>query len=177
MKLHIGCGNKYLPGWKHVDVINAPHIDYLTNAQDLSMIENESIEEIYACHVLEHFGRKEINAVLEEWNRVMIKGGVLRIAVPDFEKIALVYQKNKDLNELMGLLYDGQNYDYNYHYQCFDFDRIKVLLGEANFSEVKRYNWKEFLPEGFDDFSRAYLPHMDFANGVLMSLNIIARKS
>lgn len=177
MKLHIGCGNKYLPGWKHVDVINAPHIDYLTNAQDLSMIENESIEEIYACHVLEHFGRKEINAVLEEWNRVMIKGGVLRIAVPDFEKIALVYQKNKDLNELMGLLYGGQNYDYNYHYQCFDFDRIKVLLGEANFFEVKRYKWEEFLPEGFDDFSRAYLPHMDFANGVLMSLNIIARKS
>jgi len=28
----------------------------------------------------------------------------------------------------------------------------------------------------FDDFSKAYLPHMDKENGILMSLNVLAWK-
>lgn len=75
MKLHIGCGDKYLPGYKHLDIIDREHIDYITNADDLSMIEDETVDEIYACHVLEHFDRNNINNVLLEWNRVIKKGG------------------------------------------------------------------------------------------------------
>ena len=39
MKLHIGCGDKYLPGYKHLDIIEREHIDYITSADDLSMIK------------------------------------------------------------------------------------------------------------------------------------------
>ena len=62
MKLHIGCGEKFLPGYKHLDVREYPHIDYVTKADDLSMFADESIEEIYACHVLEHFPRAAMKA-------------------------------------------------------------------------------------------------------------------
>ena len=34
MKIHVGCGEKYLPGYKHIDARNFEHVDYVTN--DLS---------------------------------------------------------------------------------------------------------------------------------------------
>ncbi len=77
----------------------------------------------------------------------------------------------------MGLLYGGQDYEYNYHYCTFDFQLLKEKLEHAGFTDIERYDWKEFLPDGYDDFSRAYLPYMDFENGRLMSLNVKARKA
>lgn len=61
MKLHIGCGERYLPGWKHLDARKFPHVDYVTDKlDDLNMFADNSVSEIYACHVLEHFTRNEI---------------------------------------------------------------------------------------------------------------------
>jgi len=159
-----------------MDIIKRPHIDYICSAVSLSFLEDSCVEEIYASHVLEHFKRNEIAKVLLEWNRVMTIGGVLRIAVPDFKAIAEEYIQNKDLNSLMGLLYGGQNYEYNFHYQAYDYDRIKILLEEAGFIDICKYDWFKFLPSDYDDYSKAYLPHMDFINGRLMSLNIEAKK-
>jgi len=63
-----------------------------------------------------------------------------------------------------------------YHYTTFDFGYLKELLEKSGFQSIKRYDWKEFLPDDYDDYSRSYFPHMDFENGRLMSLNVIARK-
>lgn len=178
MKLHIGCGYRNLPGYKHYDIRKLDdHIDYVGSADDLSQFSDNSIEEIYACHLLEHFGRNQVNNVLKEWYRVLKnRGGVLRIAVPDFGAVAEEYAVTHDLTPLLGLLYGGQNYEYNFHYMTFDFDSLRKKLEEVGFVDVMRYDWQDFLPEGYDDCSRAYLPHMDFESGRLMSLNIIARK-
>lgn len=76
MKLHIGCGERNLPGWKHFDIRKVDdHIDFVGTADDLSQFEDDSIEEIYACHILEHFGRHEVDRVLMEWTRVLVRGG------------------------------------------------------------------------------------------------------
>lgn len=179
MKLHIGCGEKYLPGYKHLDARKFPHVDYVTDdLSNLSMFENNTIEEIYACHILEHFTREEMESgiILKEWYRILKDGGILRIAVPNFEAIVDEYLSSKNLDSLMGLLYGGQDYEYNFHFQTYDFNRISHLLKNIGFSEIKTYDWKDFLPKDYDDFSRAYIPHMDFKNGRLMSLNIIAIK-
>ena len=101
---------------------------------------------------------------------------MLRIAVPNFEAIVEEYMSSKNLELVMGLLYGGQNYEYNFHYQAYDFKRLSELLRRAGFSDIKRYDWREFLPKDYDDFSRAYLPHMDFEHGRLMSLNVVAVK-
>lgn len=177
MKLHIGCGERNLTGYKHYDIrkINK-HIDYVGKAEDLSKFDDESVDEIYACHLLEHFGRWKVEEVLKEWNRVLVRGGVLRIAVPDFEAVAQEYTENHNLEKLMGLLYGGQDYDYNYHYGTFDFTYLKEKLQKSGFGKIERYDWKDFLSEGYDDCSRAYLPHMDIEHGRLMSLNVVAVK-
>jgi len=177
IKLHIGCGTRNLPGWKHFDIRKIDeHIDFVGAADDLSRFADNSIGEIYACHILEHFGRHQTNSVLVEWTRVLVRGGVLRIAVPDFEAIVAEYSENKKISSVLGLLYGGQDYEYNYHYVGFDFEDLKTRLEACGLTQVERYDWRDFLPEGYDDCSRAYLPHMDFENGRLMSLNVIARK-
>jgi len=176
MKLHIGCGKKYLPGYKHLDVIDYDHIDFICDARHLKMIETESVSEIYACHVLEHVESNEVAEVLREWRRVLKSGGIIRIAVPNFESIVEEYKVTKNLMLFQGLLFGGQTYDYNFHHVAFDYSMLTTLLEEAGFSDVNRYNWQDFLPEDYDDYSRAYLPHMDFDDGRLMSLNVLAMK-
>ena len=148
----------------------------MLDLKNLDVFSDYSADEIYACHVLEHFGRFEINEVLSEWNRVLKKEGVLRLAVPNFEEIVKEFLENNDVNTLMGLLYGGQDYEYNFHKYCFTFDSLKKLLEDNGFYNVKLYDWQDFLPAGYDDFSRSYLPHMNFENGRLMSLNVTANK-
>ncbi len=177
MKLHIGCGPKNLPSWKHYDIRKIDdHIDYVGSADDLSIFADNSIEEIYACHLLEHFGRHKVDNVLREWFRVLVHKGTIHIAVPDFSAIVEVYNKNHNVQEVMGLLFGGQDYPNNFHYCTFDYTLLSEKLLTIGFVDIERYNWRDFLPEGYDDFSRAYLPHMDFQNGTLMSLNVKAIK-
>ena len=38
-KLHIGCGDRYIPGFIHIDVRKLPHVDYVTSADKLDMFK------------------------------------------------------------------------------------------------------------------------------------------
>ncbi len=200
MKLHIGCGEKFLPGWKHLDARKFLHVDYVTNKLDkLDMFADNSVAEIYACHLIEHMPRSRIRnasvdggivnllsvkvdggineiSVLCEWYRILKPGGILRIAVPDFEAVVEEYLSSKNLDKLQSFLHGGSKYELDFHYQTYDFKRLSDLLTDAGFSDVKRYDWREFLPQDYDDYSRSYLPHMDFEHGRLMSLNVVATK-
>jgi len=44
------------------------------------------------------------------------------------------------------------------------------------FCDVRVYDWKSTEHFYVDDYSQAYLPHMDKTNGKLMSLNVEATK-
>jgi len=125
--------------------------------------------------MLEHIKRQEIIGLLLEWNRILNIGGILRIAVPDFEKVVKMYLKNKDISQLIGFLSGGQKDDYDVHYLNFDIHILEKLLKACGFDNIERYNANDFLGEK-DDYSKSYLPHMDIENGELMSLNIICKK-
>jgi predicted SAM-dependent methyltransferase len=176
MKLHLGCGNKFIPGYTHIDIVPHEHIDHVSSIDNLSFIQNNSVEVIYTCHVLEHFKRSQTKSVLTEWFRILTPGGILRLSVPDFESICKVYSKTKDINLVIGPLFGGQTYLYNIHYNIFDFQSLSALLRDVGFKSVQKYD--PFLTEhaSVDDYSRAYIPHMDFQNGTCISLNVEATK-
>ncbi len=175
-RLHIGCGNRYIPGFIHIDVRKLPHVDYVTSADKLDMFEDNSADLIYSCHMLEHLRKDELESVLKEWQRVLKSGGVLRVAVPDFEKVAEVYLKMEDLKSVKGLLLGRQDYPENTHYTVFDFSYLSEVLEKAGFKNIHRYDWRQTIHKDYDDFSQAYLPHMDKEHGTLMSLNVEAEK-
>lgn len=176
MKLHLGCGKRYIPGYVHIDAIDYPHIDHIATIDNLSFLPDNSIEVIYNCHVLEHFKRKEVDHVLKEWHRILKPGGLLRIAVPDFEKICEIYQLYKSLDMVIGALFGRGDYLYNIHYNVFDMDNLKKSLEMAGFENVGRYDWRETEHSLVDDYSQAYIPHMDKENGILISLNVQCNK-
>ena len=105
MKIHLGCGKRSLPGFVHVDLLDAPHIDYRHDVRTLPMFGDDSAELIYACHVLEYFDGPEALDVLREWRRVLATTGVLRVAVPDFAALAEVYRETSNLALIHGPLY------------------------------------------------------------------------
>ena len=176
MKLHLGCGKRYIPGYVHIDAVDYPHIDHVASIDNLSFISDLSIEVIYNCHVLEHFKRKEVERVLHEWFRVLKPGGVLRISVPDFAKLSEVYQRYGKLDMVIGALFGRGDYLYNIHYNVFDFDSLSEALKKAGFNNMQRYDWRKTEHAEMDDYSQAYIPHMDKENGTLISLNVECTK-
>ena len=58
-KLHLGCGERYLSSFIHVDINKLDHVDIVTSVDNLDMFEDDSIDEIYSSHVLEYFDKFE----------------------------------------------------------------------------------------------------------------------
>jgi predicted SAM-dependent methyltransferase len=178
MKLHLGCGPRYIPGFVHVDAQPALHVDIVGPVEDLPM-EDASVSLIYASHVLEHFGRYAYRAVLAEWFRVLKPGGILRLSVPDFAVCAAIYYENglaDGLSGLVGLIIGGQRNEHDFHKMIFDEDFLRRDLLTLGFSEVRRWDWRTTEHTAIDDYSQAYLPHLDKETGRLMSLNLEAVK-
>lgn len=176
VKLHLGCGKRYIPGFCHIDIRKFPHIDYVASIDKLDMFEGNSVDLVYASHLLEHFQRDKIEEVLREWYRVLKKGGTVRLAVPDFEKLTEVYQETGDLKLILGPLVGGQDYPENTHYTVFDYNFLSEFLKEAGFKNICRWDWRKTIHKDYDDFSQAYIPHMDKEKGTLISLNVQAEK-
>lgn len=178
-KLHLGCGPKHIPGFFHVDILDYPHIDKKALVTDLSFIEDDQVELIYAAHLLEHFGREEFRSVLAEWFRVLAPGGVLRLAVPDFGAVAKLYVAGEiegGLQTFIGLVMGGQRDEYDFHKVIFDEAFLSQALKQTGFKEVRTWDWRATEHSSLDDYSQAYLPHMDKENGTLVSLNLEAVK-
>jgi len=107
MKLNIGSGKTTRPGYTSWDIIDG-HSAYPLDLPDAS------VDAIYASHILEHFGHREVLPVLREWVRVLVPGGLLQVAVPNFDQVIVEYQNgNRDMVEMW--LMGGQTNQYDQH--------------------------------------------------------------
>jgi len=175
MKLHLGCGERYLEGFVHIDLAKYDHIDYEMPVNNLEIFPENSIDVIYASHVIEYFDREEVKSVLEEWNRVLKENGVLRLAVPNFPQLIKVYETSGDLSKILGPLYGKWRIDKEniYHRTVYDEKSLTIILEETGFRNIRKWDWKTvFNDYDFDDHSQAYFPHMDKENGIHVSLNL-----
>jgi hypothetical protein len=80
------------------------------------------------------------------------------------------------LDLIVGSLYGRQDYPENFHYITFTYKSLKTILESIGFRDVHRYDWRDTIHNDYDDYSQAYVPHMDKENGILVSLNIEAKK-
>lgn len=177
IKLHLGCGNVRLPGYVNIDAQKSAAAEKIGNVRELDYAD-ASVDMIYSCAVIEHFGRHEWKDVLSEWARVLKPGGLLRISTMDFEACVERYREKRHLPELLGLLIGGQKDNYDWHGMIFDYSVLAAGLEKTGFSNMRRYDWREteLGEKDIDDFSQAYLPHMDKDHGRLMMLNVEAER-
>jgi predicted SAM-dependent methyltransferase len=180
LRIHLGCGRRFIPGYVHVDIADFPHIDHRAAIDELPMFTDAAADLIYCCHAFEYFDRDQGTAVLKEWRRVLRPGGVLRLAVPDFEALCTLYSRTGDIGLVLGPLYGrmtigtGTGAQLIYHRTVYDFASLERMCLEAGFRACRRYDWRATDHRGVDDFSQAYYPHMDKENGLLISLNVEA---
>lgn len=174
-KLHLGCGKNYIPGWTNLDLFSSVKADVYADISALPF-DRGSFDLIYASHVLEHVQRHTVVATLSHWRDLLKDGGVLRLAVPNFEKVAAWYDKTGNLDDVMGLLYGGQNHPKNNHFVTFDNKTLERDLKRAGFVTVRPWNWRNTEHAEYDDYAACYLPHMNKENGLLMSLNLEGMK-
>jgi len=177
-RLHLGCGNIHIPGWCNVDVMKTGAVDLVLDISLLTGIAENSVKQIYYCHVLEHFAHDDVRLILARWHAVLCPGGEIRISVPDLDAITRIYQTNISHFNVPGhqpwiaLIYGGQKDQYDFHKTGFNFCWLKYLLEAAGFSGVERYpNTPHFIPGAIDN-SLALAPF-----GEYISLNIMARKA
>jgi len=190
MKLHLGCNKRFLSGYTHIDLAEYQHINFKHDIRTLPMINTDSVDEIYASHVIDYFDRVEIIDILKEWYRVIKPGGIIRLAVPDFEAMATIYINNKrkgnndpkktfPLNgtDILFGRWEVKGYGFIYHKAAYDFLILEDLLKDIGFKNVKRWEFDEVFKDhiNYDDYAQAYIPHMD-KNGTLISLNVEAEK-
>ena len=169
MKLHIG-GKQIKDGWKILNIQKLDGVDFVGSISDLSQFDNDSIEEIYASHVVEHVDQKNIKKTLNGIYRILKEGGKFYISVPDLDVLCKIFINDKAPPKVkfhvMRMMFGSQTDEYDYHYFGWNFLFMKDFLIESGFKKVERV--KSFSI--FNDTSD-YAPY-----GVPISLNVIAYK-
>ena len=102
VKINMGCGwRNFGTDWIHIDGGDYEHLDY-KDITLLKQFKDNSVDLIYASHVIEYFDRKQVINILKEWQRVLKPSGILRVAVPDFKSMASLYlSKNYKLRSTL----------------------------------------------------------------------------
>ncbi|MEO7318925.1 MAG: methyltransferase domain-containing protein [Chthoniobacteraceae bacterium] len=91
--LNVGCGHRFSrdPRWVNIDLVPAgPEVRPVDAAIGLPFLDN-TFAAVYHSHVLEHLDGGAGRKLLRECFRVLQPGGVVRVVVPDLERIATGY--------------------------------------------------------------------------------------
>lgn len=109
--LNVGCGSQFHPAWVNVDLVtNNPSVMAYDIRKGLPFAD-DSFDAVYHSHVLEHLRPDEGAQLIKECGRVLRHGGVMRIVVPDLERIAKLYLEMLE-KAWMGDQQAALNYDW-----------------------------------------------------------------
>ena len=87
MKLHLGCGSKKLEGWVNIDSVPDYSPDLVHNLRNRLPYENNSVDEVLAEDILEHFDKYERYFIFFDWIRVLKLNGTITVQVPNFRAV------------------------------------------------------------------------------------------
>ena len=142
--LHLGCGRFYFDEFINVDGNFFRKNDVWLDMRNKFPFNDNSIDAIYCCHVLEHFYPDELEHVLFECFRVLKPGSGIRVVVPDLKLCVNKYIENdenwftefpRSYCSIGGklcniLLSDGA------HRLVFDFSHLGEVLQKAGFVNI-----------------------------------------
>ena len=172
--IHLGCGDIASPEFINVDVRPAPHVHYVRDVRDLSIFPDNHADLVYASHLLEHIRHNALRKTLWEWRRVLKQGGVLRLSVPDFDKILHIYESSaRDINSIHGPLMGSEDHKYNMHYSVFNYRYLADKLREVGFREVRQWDPYRVTNHNFKDWANSGIVWERKAFAVSLNLEAI----
>ena len=127
VKLNIGAGQTVIDGFAPIDRRLG------SEAYPLTQYADNSVDEIRASHILEHFSFREVRPVLAEWVRGLKPGGRIRSAVPDFDWICAHSNDPLATFYLMG----GQIDENDFHKSVFRHRGLEELMRAVGLINVR----------------------------------------
>src|ERR1700676_4603594 len=89
--LNVGCGYRFHLAWENVDFQPTGPSVRVCNLRKGIPYPEATFDVVYHSHVLEHFPKSMALGFLRDCHRVLKEGGVIRVVVPDLERIARLY--------------------------------------------------------------------------------------
>jgi predicted SAM-dependent methyltransferase len=137
VRLHVGSGDKYFPGWVNCDL----HGEQDMNCDVVTLpFESSYADEIHAYHVIEHLHRKQATEAVSEWYRVLKGGGRVVLEMPCLDKIVdLIKSGERNMRlTLFGLFGDPRDPKPDMlHKWCYSQSEMTELLTGVGFRDVK----------------------------------------
>ncbi len=130
--LNVGCGRQFHPEWENIDLESvSPHVKPhdVTNGLPYA---SDSLDVVYHSHILEHLKPEKGRELIDECFRVLRPGGVLRIVVPDLERIANLYLRMHDK------AWKGDERA-EIHYRWMKLELLDQLVRETSGGQMGRY--------------------------------------
>jgi len=138
LKLNLGCGDEILEGYVNCDLYG-DKADMIFDAATIPFPDN-SINEIRAYHLIEHFNFMEGLQVLKEWFRVLKPEGKLVLETPDLLNTCDQFVKSTE-NEriiLYGHFFAWPWIPGQAHYFLYTESQMNWSLEEIGFKNIKR---------------------------------------
>jgi len=149
MKLNLGCGSTKLTDVVNVDMSDEVNPDMKFDIRGKFPFENDSVDEVYLFHTIEHIEKRYHSGLFLEINRVLKTGGILLVSYPEFGRILQNWLDNKSGKREFweATIYGRQLYPGDYHVAAIDKIYLSLKLTEFSFIVEK------MLPETGDDFN------------------------
>lgn len=102
-----------------------------------------SFDNAFSAHVIEHLYRRDAKACLAEVRRVLCPGGLLRIGVPDLDRVVRSYDPRQPERLLKAIYETDQERDKNRHHWMYNEVSLASLLAETGFGDIRRCAFRE----------------------------------
>lgn len=144
LKIHLGCGEKYLDGYINIDyppkehAVMRPKADMFADITQLQFPDN-TVDEIRLHHVFEHFSRVEALGLLIRWHRWLRVGGKIHIETPDLEGSAKTILSNAPFKHKTAAarhLAGDQTDHWAYHVDHWFPERFAATLSHLGFEDI-----------------------------------------
>lgn len=176
-KINVGSGLSWkFKNWETLDNGSGKYKEkwqHKGKCWDTKLLSN-TYDVVFTSHMLEHIPHFRLEKTISEFNRILKTNGVLRIVVPDLEKVTKAYvNKNKNFftksvhyTDHLGiggsfvskLISPGKNtlaisremdeifggYAHIYH---FDYEMLKILLKKWGFGKIRNPRFSESIDE------------------------------
>jgi len=140
--LDLGCGALKVEGAVGLDNIEIPGVDIIHDLLDFPYpIENESFNNIYLRHVIEHFHLNNLEKIFKECSRILIPGGLLQITVPHAFSVSGFTDPTHKQFFTFG---SGDFWDSKYHKSYYNEINSYWNLKSTKCNDVVWFDWKHY---------------------------------
>ncbi len=147
IKLNLGCGVFYKPGYVNIDLSEKDVADEVQNVAELKY-ESNTVDVIEASHIIEHFDIIHLPYILAEWFRVLKPNGVLCIETPNLLKSIFNFKpRNFESKKLTYQFLFGIDYEGNAHKMGFTSRFLKKYLLSTGFTKISKQKQRSFNSE------------------------------